>query len=64
MWILGGVYRRVPCHRHVPVLLLLGNDAGADVLLIALWGHKASDGKTRITGATKFCHFTPRRVAW
>lgn len=32
MWILGGVTRRVPCHRHVPVLLLLGNDAGADVL--------------------------------
>ncbi len=24
--------RRVPRHRHVPVLLLLGNDAGADVL--------------------------------
>lgn len=22
--------------------------------LIALWGHKASDGKTRITAATKF----------
>ncbi len=28
----GRRYRRVPCHRHVPVLLLLGNDAGADVL--------------------------------
>ena len=25
-------YRRVPRHRHVPVLLLLGNDVGADVL--------------------------------
>ncbi len=25
-------YRRVPGHRHVPVFLLLGNDAGADVL--------------------------------
>ncbi len=32
MWIPGRRYRRVPCHRHVPVLLLLGNDAGADVL--------------------------------
>ncbi|MDR6297863.1 NADH:ubiquinone oxidoreductase subunit 4 (subunit M) [Pantoea dispersa] len=32
MWILGRRDRRVPRHRHVPVLLLLGNDAGADVL--------------------------------
>lgn len=28
----GRRYRRVPRHRHVPVLLLLGNDVGADVL--------------------------------
>ena len=26
--------------------------------LIALWGHKASDGKTRITAATKFFIYT------
>lgn len=31
--------------------------------LIALWGHKASDGKTRITAATKFFIYT-RRVVW
>ncbi len=26
--------------------------------LIALWGHKASDGKTRTTAATKFFIYT------
>lgn len=31
--------------------------------LIALWGHKASDGKTRITAATKFFIYT-RRAVW
>ncbi len=54
----GRRYRRVPCHRHVPVLLLLGNDAGADVLPDRTVGHKASDGKTRITAATKFFIYT------
>src|SRR5476649_600428 len=38
--------RRVPRHRHVPVLLLLGNDVGADVLPDRTVGTQSIDRKS------------------
>ena len=41
----------------------MGNDAGAMYFLIALWGHKASDGKTRVSRRQPKFSFTPQRMA-
>ncbi len=57
MWILGGVIG-VFRHRHVPVFFFWEMMLVPMYFLIALWGHKASDGKTRITAATKFFIYT------
>ncbi len=61
MWILGGV---IGVFLAIDMFLFFFWEMMLVPMyfLIALWGHKASDGKTRITAATKFFIYT--RCQW
>ncbi len=56
----GRRYRRVPCHRHVPVLLFWEMMLVPMYFLIALWGHKPLTVK-RVSRRQPSSSFTPRR---
>lgn len=58
MWILGGVIGVFTAIDMFLFFFFWEMMLVPMYFLIALWGHKASDGKTRITAATKFFIYT------